>query len=435
MNVIADLTQAYRGTAARVLERIFRGDDGAQVKVLLYEDQIQELRMFMNTDCVSLRPISRTTSVLEVALQMALEASAEAPMTYFFSFAAPVIRLGPRLDAAARAKVNFLPWGDAHNALREAAAGRVAAQLGGRVEVPIPESEAVEALRDALQRRGAISRDKCVQRSVLRQMLSERDARFSKANPATCSGRFISELVRAAKAKGVVELEEREGVNAIVWLATPSGATAAVNEMAAARAPAPAAAHKRLSPTAYADILKQVHMGPFQNIRWDFYDLLEQHAAAKLPLDKLITTLLDQLRKRHVKNANLPWQTVRQFMMTLLTKCAVLLDENNQPVTPGFLTRRTKIAGVAVRFRERLDGELILALLSNGAEITYMDMPNLVGALYVTREPKWEEQLNAVISYLEDASQVVLSDSAVRVAPSKTSDSNVTPFRTTSTAA
>lgn len=416
MNVIADITRAYTGTAAQVLDRVLRAGPGISITVLMHDDQLAELRLNgVDVEALAVKSISRMTSVPEVALQMALEAAGSAAMTVVFSFRPPVLALASQLDITARTKVVFAPWSMASNYLRGVSTERALQQLpAGVYGAHVPDSEVFPLLKLVLQKRGATSKEKAVQKTSIRPLLAERDARFSKLNPATSSPNFVTKLLDRAKHAGWLAAEDTQGNNANVWLVQESASAAKLTlvESVAAAPPLASPIAPARTPVAakdlYPAILKSNNMGPFQNLRDDLYTALESTASQRLPLEQVITACTDATRAKHstAKESEIPWTTVRNFFIGLLSRQPVLLTDTGETVVPSFQTRRTVISRLDPQFRERLDGELVLFLLRQGAEILYMDAPALVGTLYPTREGKWEDRLNKVIGYLTDSGQI-----------------------------
>lgn len=427
MNVIADVTKSFEGTVAKVLEKVRRGaaTPVASMSVLIYDDQQPELQMAgADMSGVEIRSISRTKSVQDVALEMALEAAAKFPSTVFFSFHANVLALAGRLSPEAGSRVQFCPWGKAQIYFNKIMPERVSQTMPTtHFGAPVSETEALAVLKAALEGKGATSRATAVQQTNLRPLMSSRDARFYKANPATNAPNYISSLLQRAQHAGLVGVESVAN-NPWIWLAAKpqldlidtGKATFGKVVEAAANAPGGAADVVAKTPLGkgtntrpeeiYTAILRNHKMGPFANVRDDLYAALEKLSGQKMPLDRLITACITKAQEAHTaqKDSKIPWKTsIRNFLVKLLTRRPVLRDAEDNYVTPSFHTGQTAIHGVDPEFRNMLDGDLVMFLLEQGAEIKYEDRGSVVGALYMTRDSNFQDQLDDVFAYLKTA--------------------------------
>lgn len=436
MDLIADVTRAYKDTVVKTLEKAkpLLGP-GDKMTVLLHDDQQAEIQMSgMDTSSLILKPVSRNTSLQHKALELALEAIGTSPMTVFLSFWPHVLAVSEQIDAASKPKIHFCPWGRLYTLTNMMVSERATAAMPTTATVaPVSDSEAVALLVEVLKQKGADSPAKAIKKTALRPLMSERDARFFKANPATGNAYYIGSLLTRARAAGLIEVEARAN-NADIWLGRPSQ----MNLMGVSRAAAPTPAAMNDAPKPrlsseehYDQILRSNTMGPFANVRDELYAALEEILSRKLTLDKLLTECITTAKSKlqGERDKGIPWGKVRAFFVALLTRCPVLRDSDGKPVTPCFQSMRAVIESVDADFKEKLDGELVLFILENGAEIRYVDMPALVATLYMTREEKFENRLTDVLARLHGSGKIQYVGDAIQLPKPETG--NVTTLSRT----
>jgi hypothetical protein len=449
MNVISDLTRSYPNTAPQVLERVLRNANVADLSmtVMLYEDQLAEFQMAgVELDAWTTRTLTRTTAVADVARELAIDAAATADLTVVFSHHPQVIELWQHFDAETRKKLYFSSWGKA-SAYFMNAASQATPTLWTQTPLGavVPDSEAFELLQNVLREVKATTQSDAVRQSTIRPRLARREPnKFGATNPATNTPNYITKLLQRARSAGLVDIVPHPS-NPGVWLrdqpsissADAAGAPRAVGndvlqapvEVAAAAGAVP----DGLRPEEhYSAVLCRVNMGPFANLRDDLYAALEENAQKKKPLDSLINECLRSAEEAHAaaKGKPIPWRTsVRGFFKKLLIKAAVLRDAENKEVIPSFQTGATPIHGISAGFRTELDGQLILALLEEGVQITYDDGSSLVGALYKSREVEYHERLSAVLAHLRTTGAIQYVGDELKLTPKEPGNVTALPRR------
>ncbi|GAA1082911.1 hypothetical protein GCM10009663_27380 [Kitasatospora arboriphila] len=164
--------------------------------------------------------------------------------------------------------------------------------------------------------------------------------------------------------------------------------------------------------------LRKSGFGPFQQIRLDVYEKIENLAGQKRTVPKLIRDAINEVRKDReysesegrelatpgdhelqVPEKPIPWAKVRTFFISLINRCPVLLS-GGEPVSHSWAEAEIKVDGLVDDWKIRLDGELICFLLENGIEISLADVADLSGAIYNSRKDEYFDRILSVVQLL-----------------------------------
>ncbi|MFD0046804.1 hypothetical protein ACFVGV_16600 [Pseudarthrobacter scleromae] len=152
--------------------------------------------------------------------------------------------------------------------------------------------------------------------------------------------------------------------------------------------------------------LRNQRMGPFQQVRLAIIREIGTIACeAKYGPVEVIDRALRRVRESEPASslkdfANLPWPRIRAFMRKLLSMSPVLLS-HDEPITGGWgETSDRVVTGVAPKFDVVLDGELVVALVRQGLNISQDDEPDLAGALYNSRDEEYLRLVDHVVRHL-----------------------------------
>lgn len=277
----------------------------------------------------------------------------------------------------------------------------------------IPLPDAIAVLEAALDSVSAVNRDHAVRHTDLRPLLSRIDRRLDKSQPLAATPGFISMLVRAAEDAGSIQLDRQDLTNPRVWLA--KGLDVRPVPGRPGLAPRVSATRRSSRSQIFLDILRAARMGPFSSIRLDLFDAL-QAATDRGPITvgELIKRTVDLTRVTVARpehdDSRYPWRSVREFLTQLLARRSILLSEDGSPVPTSFGSLGASVHRLQPGWRLDLDGELLIELVSSGADIRLVDVPALAGALYFERSDDKEALAAEVVGHLLRIGRLTESD-------------------------
>ena len=255
----------------------------------------------------------------------------------------------------------------------------------------IPIETALDALFRALAKKRAYSMNVGVRKTELRALLSVEDPLLDKTRAAVPG--IMTALLRRAADKSVVEVEPGNLPNPRVWLAdTPENVVrkAAFEAGRLARTRPSRSQH-------FLNVLREARLGPFSSIRSRLYDELERLVTeSPITLTDLLKRCIDRTRSAEADPDGYPWRSVREFLINLLSRRPVLLDEAGASFCPSFSTLDRRVASLAPNWRLDLDGEMVIELAGK-VDIALFDIDALAGALYFDRSDEYNAYITSVI--------------------------------------
>jgi hypothetical protein len=328
-----------------------------------------------------------------------------------------VFELAQRIPSPFKGKVTFSAWSRIYQGLSEAAKAELRNAISMRPAITsfLPTEEILAVLRDALTTANATEPGKAIRCTSLRPFLAARDSRFSKDNPQTNMPGFITQLVRLAADSGVIKVDQgKDRANPSIWLAAP--ASPAVQKSVKSENARTSTSRSQ----GFIDRLGAKGLGPFSKVRPRLFAALQdlvtessrKHRA--LPLSQLITETITRTKAEMTRERSVPeiypWRHIRTFLIELLSRRSVLLDEKQQPISVGFQKLSAKVSALVPDWELELEGELILALVESSAELKLHDLNQLAGALYLDRSDKFENKVAEVIAFLLGKKRLVESE-------------------------
>ncbi|MEZ4297037.1 MAG: hypothetical protein R3B70_18880 [Polyangiaceae bacterium] len=292
----------------------------------------------------------------------------------------------------------------------------------------MPVDEALKILSKALA-----SQNERVRMTDLRALLTYQDDRFRKSAPGAGAPGLISMLVHQAEDAGVLSVDRSDMTNPFLRLlkggagletrahsadgkrlSSPPASTPMAGPPSSRRTSAgPTSRHGMASVTAtrrdadgksrsqhFIDVLRSRELGPFSKIRQTLYDSLEEvMLGAPILLGSLLTDVVEMTRSKS-SGIEYPWRRVRNFLIQLLSREIVLLDESGDPTPPTFSTLTRKIVRLREHWRLDFEGSLLTAIIEGAGDVCLADTPPLAGALYLNRSTDHESKIHECIQRL-----------------------------------
>lgn len=471
--IIADVTKSLRGTEAALIRRILNNLPlGASIKLTVFCFDSQRQNISSTTQNISLKTLSPTLhysliaeKIWEYMRDITNDLSPKVTISVY-SFHSSVFSLQNRISNEKLQYINFQPWSSLPssnvNYYGKPRSNNVSKMWPHQF---MPIDEAIRLLHSTLTKLQANDPEKIITRGDLRAILSAEDARFSKTNSQANMPGLFGILVQEAVRRGIIKADEKDTSNPRIWLTWKDVNASMIGESeiqhgqevesqkeaflqggeseevvlqeekskdkgAELQSLGQTILKSKLMPESkgrpqqfvkpkstsekYITILHSLNLGPFSRIRPRLYDSFENIVNNNRPIifRSLLSSCIDTVKgdeKFAEENKNIPWRRVSAFLKNLLARCPVVLDVNQNAIVPSFSTLLAEVDTLVSDWRKELDGELIIALIENNADISIHDLPSLTGALYLSREDEWENYVSDIISHLLRKGKIIES--------------------------
>lgn len=198
-------------------------------------------------------------------------------------------------------------------------------------------------------------------------------------------------LIELAEKRGVVKASG-EGVHVTVTLTEQGRAVATANTRGSSLDPTAAGqlADEHGSGTrsnAFVTLWKAANLGPFMTVRTAVYDAIDRQLEnGPTTLKGLVSGAVKEVREAQAEQPEkFPWSRVTQFVETLMRRRPVALS-GDERVSLTWTNGSLEVTAMVDEWQLVLDGELVLHLVDQGAQVRIDDMPDLAGALYGRRD-------------------------------------------------
>ncbi len=267
----------------------------------------------------------------------------------------------------------------------------------------MPLQEAISKVAMVLEELEATDIISAIRASELRGYLTGKDKRFDKNYPGANSPGLISSLIDEAQSKGLLTKElKRNDPNAYIYMAKPTER--------------PISNSKKIIESSisgmYIDVLSKNNLGPFSRIRNILFQELsaqinkQNHPTANEAINGAINSAKEYLTNNQKVHNGFPWRKVRVFLVTLLSRNAILKG-NTEYFHYSFTTSSELVFGLQESWIEILESDLIYALVQHEVNIHIADIPQLSGAIFLSREDKEQDRINQLIMRLINEKKLV----------------------------
>ncbi|PZT75828.1 MULTISPECIES: hypothetical protein [unclassified Streptomyces] len=448
--LIVDTTRANNGTAAAITDSVVARHPGlAKLALVTRADQAEEFSSLpIGTENRTLVGLPGDLEAAQAVADLIKNYSAEFDDAAFTVYSFHYRVLGKQGDLALLDKpINTY-------SLRDHVPGRVGPQGSSWPVALMPLEDALKALRTALQRAQAPSgARRPVYKTELRTLLTMEEPRFDKNRyPLAGTHRLISLLLQEALSRGMiaqfgteptisVALQEPAGPSrGMVPSPASTRSVTAVASTAATANPAttpttaaagiPAQAHASAVPTAsvndtrswhFANVLRQLRLGPYPEVRHDLYDRIiaitqeNQDSSAELTVRTLARRAVAQVRSNapeHFPRRNgddLPrdrydWRGLENFMVHVLSRTEIALGANGKPLpreTSIWETRQAPVQQpLPADIKFAFDAEMVFEVVRVCGNVTPDDIVHLAGAMLGGRGAQQTDHMENVLDYL-----------------------------------
>jgi hypothetical protein len=322
------------------------------------------------------------------------------------SFHAVVFELASRFPAPT---TEFVSW----KTVPYLPGGQMTAYAARRWEWPseLPETDAVDVLRRSLEREGAHNVSSGVRQTDLRYILERNDDRLKKTHQAGRTPLLISQIIKAAQRRAVVEIGG-DHTNPIIWVRQPASVVTGPEPTLAA-ATAQNVTKRPSRSQSFMNTLRAAGYGPYSDYRLALYShlrdvILEANPNGARHVQIILRLVIDRLKAQisgrfgKQKAEEFSWRKLHEFLGKLLSRNAVLVDDQNNRISPSFATLSTPVATLVPEFELELDGVLVYELVERVSDISVHDMPQLAGALYMDRTDSDIDRVAQVVALLRE---------------------------------
>lgn len=304
----------------------------------------------------------------------------------------------------------------------------------------MPLEEALQVLREALQREGAAVNP--VSKTNIRDLLKRRDSRFDgRVNPAARTDHLISTLLTGAERQGWVRLLGQpprvyvqlidgfeHGELSTVQYSDATNQIESTGSDAMHRAPRsgiigtagdPSGAQVEFVPITksqvFQDVLRKGRLGPHADVRELLWDSLEESLkdepvvrSVSYAMRRAIDLTRDRSpdsfsrSKEDLPKDSYPWRNLEGFAVSVCARAGLIEDGDGQIISSGspWKFRQGCFIALPDDWRERVDAELVLEIIRRCNDVGWDDRPNLAGALYLDRGDEFVNRVDRSIEIL-----------------------------------
>jgi hypothetical protein len=294
-----------------------------------------------------------------------------------------------------------------------------------------PLDDALRILLDVLRKNGCRSEDQAMRQASIRPLMGA-DHRFRGSSAITGTSGMMKQLLDIAEARGLVGVRRVDAVNPLVWIkdepATNSAVARASAEVtsvspeaggeasevqqnssieqlsssrdhaAPARGPATAQAAADNSihrSRVLGQVLREQNMGPYAEARSAMECSIAKHGDAGFSVDELMSKAIDDARiQMGETDKKQPWKAIEDFYRRILLKWGALLDENGEPIRPGWGSGSARVKALVGNWTVLIDEAMLLALVEKVDDICDRDTKHLARAIY--RQPPGPENMKKI---------------------------------------
>lgn len=404
MTTIIDVTKAWQGTEATVLESVLNVVSalGETVEVTAFARQAPALTQLATTHGLSVTTVEDFES--EPAVAATITAAIAEKLHAGDNIC--VYSFSPGVRAAVMAWSMRTPGRVVYAPLNPFSPVRPEGSVVSTAwdAAFMREEEATRHLIEAI----ASTRTPSVAQVNLRTLLQVRDPRFSKVSGGfAATPRFISLLIDLGRARGLIVTT---GTHPRTYVSlTENGRLAVQEAQSATQASAPVSASATaalVSPTLSAQFvaaLRSDGLGPFMQVRVEVYEEIDRLVGVDSPVElkRLVGDAIKVTRESGRSNVppTFPWSRVRAFIEGLMRRRPVAISAG-ELVALDWSNGASPVDSMLDNWQIRLDGVLVLHLLDKGIEIRMHDLPDLAGALYNGRDTSEMDRAFEVVATL-----------------------------------
>lgn len=274
----------------------------------------------------------------------------------------------------------------------------------------MPHAEALNLLEKALRSVGGRT-----YRSNIRPQLTKLDPRFALTSNTWAAGpSIITALLDLGFRRGLIEFEGPDPATQKVRLLKdlsvgdqerPGGSAAATPALKP-----PATHDDKTRSEQFVTLLRQRAMGPFMTVRLAVYDAIDgtlSSPSVPLPLREIVSEGVASARELGIESkAEFPWSRVKAFVERLLSRVPVAQDSAGASFLFTWQTSGTEVTRFDDDWQLKLDGELVLELLTAGESLDLGDVPDIAGAMFNGRDEEKLERVYRVVETLVAADKV-----------------------------
>jgi len=378
--VIADLTKAHPGSESGLLRSLLStGYSQGPVILVCHEGQASGLSTVSPQANVKVLPDSaHYTDVMLAVVDLIdeqVKSTSLADELTILSFHAAVLQLQPRYAKVADLRIRCGTWG---NFFRNYGPPREPQGTAWPADF-MPKEEAVQVLCTALARYAAP-----VQLCDLRTVLVSVDSKFAKeSSSAAATPGLLKQLVTYGSYLGRVRVQYRgeDKANPLVSLVEKQGTESSAVEYKTTQSA------EKLSKRMEAH-LRPKKLGPFAQLREELFNNLESAAKAKLTLREVIAKAVTVTREDR-GGGQYPWRDVQEFLITLMKRRPIALDDSDKVIIPDSTGRGTVVSSLRSNWRREWEGEILVGVIEeiNDIDVAYA-APDFALLLYHTADTR-----------------------------------------------
>ena len=425
--IIADITRAWAGSEASLLRamlQLYENVESSNITIVCYQDQQNAANLVkMDFHIHSLPRGVHYTQIAENVWSLIypeIDGLSKSDQILILSFHTEVLKLESRIEPHFKPYISFIHWSTATGGISPEKS--IVSKRALWPEEVISRNEALSILTEALQNERALERSSAIRQADLRFYIGQIDNRLSKSGPLGSTPGLIKLLVESAESRQLIEVDRStDKVNPFIWIRNAKLKSPAKDKSVQ---PDLISGKSKSRSQEYMDILRTRDLGPFSSIRETLYDCLESvvrkgnrkrarpitiMTTLGAAIDETIAICNNTNNKGKIDAERFPWRRVRQFLINIMIRRPVLLNEHKQIVAPSFSSVAMIVTGLKENWRNDLEGELIIALVESGIGIHLVDTPSLAGALFVSRTDKDEHRIGEIIQYLLNEKRLIES--------------------------
>lgn len=394
--LVADLTRANPGSEARLLAPFVKADDVAGIWVVGFEHQSEPIAAAApQAEFVALRSNAHYTEIVADVVKTVdarlAEADGATPIVddlEVLSFHSAVLALSQRYTEQTPIPVQFVAWMDAIRDAQSADGHSVTAWP----EELMSAEEACSIFKATLE-----ESPRPIRMSELRFALARVDERFDKSySSASAMPGLLKLLVEMAKERNFLRIEMTRPNDVNPFLHPLQRKSEGKKGQEATDGATQADERSRMM----EQILRARNLGPFSRIRALLFDKLEEASAQSVTLERMIATCINSTRDE-CGQRGYPWRAVRQFVVTLMQRRPIALDQSGAVIVPNTLGRLETVSGLRENWRMDWEGELVVALVQEMDDLhPAYDTVNLALLLHHTGEPDVCTRVHEVVAHL-----------------------------------
>jgi hypothetical protein len=235
--------------------------------------------------------------------------------------------------------------------------------------------------------------------TYLRNYLEPTKAFSKTQNPATAYDGFIKGVVSIGSRAGIVKVEGLPSLGKARIMPSSTQRVSSDGEPAAVTATPssnqPAIVSPKTEPSSparrvdtFLAVFKKRELGPFSRDRQFLLDRLNELAAeGEYTCSRLFQALKEKCKRSTKKKIKLPWGIVDKFLYTTLSRVPILLGENDESLRPDNVNSLgKKVKRLETDFADRIDRELLFALIDELNDVGPRDLKDLAFVLYPDKD-------------------------------------------------